>query len=134
MVELTTNRLERLDPGSRLYTATARRLTVASSRPHLGRWIVTFEEVTDRAGADQLHGAVLTADPVRDPDALWVHELVGSRVVDSSGRDHGPVVAVQANPASDLLVLEDGGLVPLRFVSGTRPGFIEVDIPDGLLE
>ena len=107
---------------------------MVASQPHLGRWIVTFEGVADRVGADALHGAVLMADRVEDPDALWVHDLVGSRLVDASGNDHGFVVAVQANPASDLLVLEGGGLVPLRFVSATRPGVIEAEIPDGLLE
>jgi len=134
VVELTTNRFERLDPGSRLFAAEGRELVVTSSRSHLGRWIVTFEGVADRAGADALRGTVLLAEPVDDPEALWVHELVGSRLVDSAGRDHGIVVAVQANPASDLLVLEGGGLVPLRFVVRTGPGVIEADLPEGLLE
>ncbi len=47
----------------------------------------------------------------------------------------GIVEAVQANPASDLLVLEDGGLVPLRFVVRSDPGVsVTVDVPDGLLD
>jgi 16S rRNA processing protein RimM len=68
-----------------------------------------------------------------DPDALWVHELVGSDVVDVEGRAHGRVAAVEANPASDLLVLEGGGLVPLRFVVSHGDGRVVVDPPVGLL-
>jgi 16S rRNA processing protein RimM len=77
---------------------------------------------------------VLRAAPIVDPEALWVHELHGSEVVDVTGRHLGRVTAVEANPASDLLVLEGGGLVPLRFVQEHRPGRVVVDVPDGLLE
>jgi hypothetical protein len=43
------------------------------------------------------------------------------------------VTALQENPASDLLVLDSGSLVPLTFVvDGPRDGRIEVDVPDGL--
>ena len=39
-----------------------------------------------------------------------------------------------ANPASDLIVLDGGGLVPMRFVVEHGPGSVTVDIPDGLLD
>ena len=66
---------------------------------------------------------------------LWVHELVGAEVVAADGRVLGTVAAVEANPASDLLVLEGGGLIPLRFVTGHRARVrVTVDIPDGLLD
>ena len=44
--------------------------------------------------------------------------------------------AVEANPASDLLVLESGGLIPLRFVTqnDAEAHTLVVDIPDGLLD
>ena len=72
---------------------------------------------------------------MEDPDALWVHELIGSLVDDGSGTELGRVTGVQANPASDLLVLDGGGLIPLRFVTGSDPGVrVTVDIPDGLLD
>jgi 16S rRNA processing protein RimM len=63
-----------------------------------------------------------------------VHDLVGSEVVEVDGTRHGAVVAVQANPASDLLVMEDGNLVPLRFVVGREDRRIVVDVPAGLFE
>ena len=70
------------------------------------------------------------------PGTLWVHELVGAPVRDAAGVVLGTVASVEANPASDLLVLESGGLIPVRFVTahdaGGRNG--RVDIPEGLLE
>jgi hypothetical protein len=45
------------------------------------------------------------------------------------------VTAVEANPASDLLVLDGGGLVPLCFVVDHVPGSrVVVRVPDGLLD
>ena len=133
VVELVTDRTERLAPGSVLSTD-HHPLEVTRSSPHQSRWIVAFAGVTDREAAEALRGTVLRAAPLHDPDALWVHELVGSEVVDPHGGRHGTVVAVQANPASDLLVLDAGQLVPLRFVVGRQPGVVVVDTPEGLLD
>jgi len=124
----------RLEPGSVLTTDRGP-LTVVSSRPHQGRHLVCFEGIDGREGADALRGLLLRARPIERPGTLWVHELVGATVVSSDGRELGVVAAVEANPASDLLVLADGGLVPLRFVVSHRPGErVVVDIPDGLLD
>ena|SRR5437016_187558 len=134
IVELVTNRTERLAVGSVLRSSTGADLEVLRSAPHKGRFIVAFAGVDDLEGAEALRDAGLAAEPLSDPDALWVHELIGAQVVDQEGRGHGRVAAVEANPASDLLVLEDGGLVPLRFVVGREPGRVVVDIPAGLLD
>jgi 16S rRNA processing protein RimM len=135
IVSLSTNRSERLEPGSVLTTHEGRGLRVIRASPHKGRYIVVFEGVDGIDAAEGLRGTDLFAPPLEDRSELWVHELVGSRVVDAEGRLLGIVEAVQANPASDLLVLEDGGLVPLRFVVRSDPGVsVTVDVPDGLLE
>ncbi len=56
-------------------------------------------------------------------------------MVDTEGAELGLVEGVEANPASDLLVLAGGPLIPLRFVVSTEPGVrVVVDIPDGLLD
>ncbi|MEA2703497.1 MAG: rRNA processing protein RimM [Actinomycetota bacterium] len=133
MVRLVTDRTERLDPGSVLESKRGP-MTVRSSRPHQGHWIVQFDGVADRNAADGLRGIALLAPPLEDPDALWVHELVGSRVVDATGAELGTITAVEANPASDLLVLDGGGLVPLTFMVDRQPGIVIVDIPAGLLD
>ena len=95
-----------------------------------------FEGVTDRAEAEALRGAELEAEPLEVPGTLWVHELIGMLVRDLDGTELGRVAAVEANPASDLLVLETGGLIPLRFVTAhdAAAGTVDVDIPEGLLE
>jgi 16S rRNA processing protein RimM len=133
IVELFTNRVERLAAGTSLSTPNGP-LVVERSSPHHGRWIVQFSGVAGVDAAEALRGTVLSAEPLEDPDALWVHELVGSSVVGVSGVDYGRVTAVEANPASDLLVLEGGGLVPLRFVVSHGDGRIVIDPPEGLLD
>jgi 16S rRNA processing protein RimM len=135
VVQLWTDLTERLDPGTVLITA-RRTLTVEASRPFQDRWIVQFEGIGDRTEAERLRGVELEAEAVEVPGKLWVHELIGAIVCDAAGAELGTVGAVEANPASDLLVLEDGGLIPLRFVTGhdSAAGTIVVDIPEGLLE
>ncbi len=132
VVALSTNRPERVARGAVLHVD-AGPLTVVSSRPHQHRHIVRFEGVDDRTAAEALHGQVLRAEPLEDPDALWVHELIGATVVDQHGTEHGTVTEVEVNPASDLLVLEGGALVPLTFVVERGDGRITVDVPEGLL-
>ena len=133
-VTLSSDRLERLRAGSVLY-AEQRPLVVASSRPHAGRWLVCFEGIDDRTEAETLLGVVLAGDArPGDADELWVHELIGASVRDPGGRDLGQVLAVEANPASDLLVLEGDVLVPMHFVVDQGPGFVVVDPPEGMLD
>jgi 16S rRNA processing protein RimM len=133
VVRLTTDRTERLAAGAVL-SSSAGDLEVVRATPSGDRWIVSFAGVGDREGAEALRDVILKAEPIADPEALWVHELHGSQVLDVNGRHLGVVAAVEANPASDLLVLEGGGLVPLRFVVEHGPGRLVVDVPAGLLE
>jgi 16S rRNA processing protein RimM len=134
-VSLTTDRTERVEPGAVLH-AGDRPLTVVSSRPHQGRWIVAFEGVTGREAAEVLRGDVLSAEPLDDPDALWVHDLVGAQVVTVDGRDCGKVTEVIANPAHDILQLDTGRMVPVVFVvdESGLPGRLVIDPPAGLVD
>ena len=74
------------------------------------------------------------AEPIDDPDALWVHELIGSRSSRSTGTDAGRCVAVVDNPAADLLELDSGALVPVVFVVGHADGVVVIDPPEGLFD
>ncbi|MDQ3385125.1 MAG: ribosome maturation factor RimM [Actinomycetota bacterium] len=132
-VLLTTDRLERLAVGSVLHTKRGV-LEVAASRPHQGGHLVTFDGVHDRNEAEGLRGLVLLAAPLDDPDELWVHELVGKLVVEVGGTPRGRVTALEVNPASDLLVLDSGALVPLTFVVDTAAEQLVVDAPEGLFD
>jgi len=149
VVDLWSNRPGRLAPGSVLWSQ-GRALTVQASRPNRDRHLVRFDGVGDRDGAERLRGCVLEAPvppgggaPAGDPSGpggqddgtLWVHELVGAEVVDLEETVLGTVVAMEANPASDLLVLDSGALVPLRFVvGGVAHGRLQVDVPPGLID
>ena len=95
MVTLYTNRTERLEIGAVL-CADHGELTVAGARPFQQRWIVQFTEVQDRDAAESLRGQALRAEPIVDPDELWVHELIGMRVCETDGTERGRVEAVQA--------------------------------------
>lgn len=155
VVDLVTNRTERLEAGVTLFTSASSSFTSASSSPSASasdpnsavtelvverssrfgaRWIVRFDGIVDREGAERARGWKLFAPPVEEAEALWVDELVGAEVFDQSGTQVGRVASVLANPASDLLELEGGGLIPLVFVTESGAGKVVVDIPEGLLE
>lgn len=133
IVALSTDRTERLDPGTVLFSDDGE-LTVVTAQPHQRRWIVQFAGVESREAAEALHGLVLRAEPLDDPDALFVHELIGSEVVDETGTVLGTVESVEQNPASNLLVLDGGALIPVRFITDHAPGRLVVDLPAGLLD
>jgi 16S rRNA processing protein RimM len=136
LVHLTTELTERLAPGSVLATARGP-LTVVASSPHQDRWIVRFEEIAGRDAAEGWRGVVLEAEAVDvelAADAFWVHELIGAEVVLVDGSPVGRVEEVEANPASDLLVLDTGALVPVVFITAQAPGRVTIEPPEGLLE
>ena len=132
-VDLVTDRRERVAPGVVLQSDRGP-LTVTSSRPHQGKWIVVFEGYADRNAAERLAGVVLRAEPLDDPEALWVDDLIGTAVVESNGTPRGRVVAVIENPAHDILELDSGALVPIVFVRSCEAGVTTVEVPAGLFE
>lgn len=133
VVELWSDRTERLAPGSVLSSPRGE-LRVVSAARHQERWLVRFEGVGDRAGAEALRGVVLSAERLEDPSVIWVDQLFGAEVVER-GVVRGRVVAVEANPASDLLVLDTGALVPLAFVRAVEANErVTVEAPEGLFE
>ncbi len=133
-VTLSSERSVRLAVGSVLH-ADGRPLVVVSARPHAGRWLVCFEGIADRTAAEALLGMMLSGEALPSEDGeLWVHELIGASVRDAAGEDLGRVTAVEANPASDLLVLDGDVLVPMHFIVDQGPGFVVVDLPEGLLD
>ena len=133
LVHLTTDRVERLSTGSRLKAGERWLIVTASSRSN-DRWRVHFDGIDDRSAAEALARVVLEAEPIDDPDALWIHELIGADVVEVDGTARGRCVAVIDNPAADLLELESGALVPASFVVSTADGVVTIDPPAGLFE
>ena len=109
-------------------------MTIIFCAPQGDRWRVRFAEIHDRKGAESIARLELRAAPLTDPDALWVHELIGARVVLVNGVSAGVVAEFETNPASDLLILESGAIVPLVFVVSVSNGVVTIDPPEGLLE
>jgi 16S rRNA processing protein RimM len=143
------------DPDSRFVDGTALRtdpvergpLTIASSRWHSGRLLITFAGVSDRAGAESLTGTMLVVDiedlpALSDPEEFYDHDLVGLSAVDTAGTALGTVADVIHGPGSDLLAITrtDGGETLVPFVKAIVPtvdvaaGRLVIDPPDGLFE
>lgn len=134
---LSTDRAERAAADSKLW-ARDRWLTVSQSSNASGKWRVHFAGVDDRTAAEALTGTTVFAEPIEDDDALWVHHLIGASVIEVNGIDRGRCVSVVANPASDLLELDSGALVPVRFVTDVDVSggvqLVTIDPPDGLFD
>jgi 16S rRNA processing protein RimM len=137
LLTLTTDRVERAAVGSRLLIAGEWYEVLQSSRSN-ERFRVHLSGVDTREAAQALTGRPMLAEPIDDPDAMWIHQLIGARVVEVSGVERGTCVAVVDNPAADLLELDGGALVPVTFVTDVTgkgaAGTITIDPPEGLFE
>ncbi len=137
VVSFTTDRAERWQVGATM-TATIgtseQVLTIESARAQSDRWVVHFVGYNNRNDAERLVNAELMAEPIDDPDSLWVHQLIDSIVTDTTGRTLGVCVAVIDNPAHAILELDNGGLIPATFIVSSANAKTVVDPPEGLLE
>ena len=148
-VEVLSDVPGRFDAGVAVQVA-GRTVRIATSRPHQGRMLVRFEEVTDRTAAELLRGRDIEAPPVdvSESETYYVHELVGMAVVDGGSTRLGVVTALIELPSAagyDLLEVtrDDGATWLLPAVDdlvevdededGTRRLRV-VDAPPGLLD
>lgn len=109
-------------------------LVVVSARAQKDRFVVHFAGVEDRNDAERLTNAYLYAPAVTDPSALWVHQLIGSDVVDTGGERWGICTGVVHNPAHDILEIDNNVLVPMPFVRSCDGKTTVIDPPVGLRE
>ena len=138
-VRLSSNRLERLEPGSRLWVGEWLEVVSSARVPGSDRWIVEFAGFSDRTSAEQLVNRTIWAEPFEDEEAVWVHQVIGAEVRDVHGVVHGRCRSVIANPANDLIELDSGALIPVNFVTSvsSEDGIaftVVVDPPEGLFE
>ena len=137
-VELRTDEPERrFAPGQVLREEGGTRLfTVRSVRDHSGRLLVRFAELVDRAGAEEVRGALLIAavepdERPAEPGTFYDRQLIGLRATTPNGADVGSVRSVLHLPAQDVLEIETAAgprLVP--FVAALVP---DVDLEAGRL-
>ncbi|MDN5765265.1 MAG: ribosome maturation factor RimM [Humibacillus sp.] len=125
-----------------------RQLTIRSTRVHNGIWLLAFEEVPDRTGAEGLRGTRLlaaapsaeTAHEDSDEDAFYEDDLVGLEARDPGGVVVGTISGLEIGAAQDRLVLTltDGvtAYVPFmrHFVPTVADDHVVVDAPAGLYD
>ena len=111
-----------------------KRLEIESIRPQQDRFVVHFSGLNDRNDAEKFTNKFLYAAPVDDDDALWVHQLIGSMVVDVDGDTWGKCTGVLNNPAHEILEIEGGLLVPIPFVESCDGVTTVIRPPEGLRE
>ena len=136
-LSLTSDLVQRREVGAQLIildSSGQRTLTITASRPQQDRWVVHFEGIDDRNAAEKLTNKFLFAAPIEGADGLWVHQLIGSEVEDTSRVSWGVCTGVLNNPAHDLLELESGVLIPMPFVLSCDEGITVIDPPAGLRE
>ncbi|PIE31337.1 MAG: 16S rRNA processing protein RimM [Ilumatobacter coccineus] len=136
-LSLSTDRVERAQVGQRLSIA-GQWHTIERSSPAAHRWRIHLSGIDDRSQAETLTGETVYAEPIDDPDEIWVHQVIGAEVIDTDGRRRGRCVAMIDNPASDLVELDSGALVPAVFIvkvdTDSTPAVVTIDPPDGLFE
>jgi 16S rRNA processing protein RimM len=83
--------------------------TVERARPDRDHWIVKLSGLGSRNDVEAVRGELLEtadADVLRDDDeSYFVHELIGLRVVTTSGAELGRVVEVLQPGANDVYVV-----------------------------
>ena len=125
-------------------------VTVAHATPFKGGWIVRVQELADRTAAEAWRERTLLAPlaelPPPSGDQVYLHELVGMRVVRGQGEaraDVGEVVDYYELPHALMLEVKraDTGalvLVPYRpeivVEVDTQARVVTLDPPEGLLE
>lgn len=151
LIDADSENPERFRMGSRLLAdvgGRVRQLEVATSRPHRGRQLVRFADVTDRNGAEELRGALLEVPedqvPAAEDGTFYYFQLVGCRVVDRRLGELGEVTSVVEDGGGVLLEVAapegDGRSVLVPFANALLPeidigeGLIVSDLPEGLLE
>lgn len=132
-LSLTSDRPERRRAGTKVF-ALGSWWTIDKIRQSNDRFLVQLAGVSVREDAAKLTNEIAFAEPIHDDSALWVHELVGSRVIDRAGTEYGTCTAVLDNPAHALIETDTGVLVPVPFVVSHDDGVVVVDPPAGLLD
>ena len=96
-------------------------LTISDSRPYKQGWIVRFEEIADRDSAELWRGRYLLAPfselPPPDENQVYLHDLVGMRVIGTGGEDLGSVASFYELPQGLVLDVETGRgtvMIPYR--------------------
>lgn len=127
VIDVRTDEPERRFARGVSLSAGSRTLTVAASRWHSGRLLVSFAEVADRTAAENLRGTMLESDVdpdelPDDDDAYYDRQLIGLEARTSAGEAIGEVVSVVHHDEQDTLIIRaEGREVMVPFVAAIVP-------------
>ena len=98
-------------------------------------FICTLRNVTDRNRAEALRGVELCVNRAKLPSLaegeFYLQDLTG-KPVEAEGKTVGTVAGFQNYGAGDLMELQDGLLLPVRFVTEVDEA-VKVALPEGYL-
>jgi 16S rRNA processing protein RimM len=123
-----------LQRGRPVYLAGVRRVIERSRADH-DQWILKLNGIGSRNDVEPLRGELLEAadnDVLRDDDeSYFVHELIGLRVVTTTGRELGSISEVLQTGANDVYVVKGERGETLVPVIGEV--IEEIDVSGGLV-
>jgi 16S rRNA processing protein RimM len=130
-----------------LLASTGERFEIQKLKPRKDGFIATLKGVVDRNKAETLKGVELFVLrlqlPEPEKDEVYIHDLIGVRVVEKDGASFGTVVAVPNFGAGDLIEIRRDGaeetvLVPFARdyvpVIDLAKREIVVDLPETYLD
>jgi 16S rRNA processing protein RimM len=146
-IEVRTDEPERYFLDDHSIDVDGKSMVITRAHWHGQRMLLSFAGIDDRTAAEQLRGAILTAErpddqQPEDPDNFYDASLIGSRVERENGDLVGELSEIVHLPAQDLLVVtnEHGREFLVPFVTEIVPVVdvdqkrIVIDPPPGLLE
>ncbi len=110
IVEHASEEPERFAAGAELLAAGEPARVVSSKRAGQGRLVVKLDRRVERGTALEVSREAL---PEPEPGEWYVFQLIGLDVEEAGGRTLGKVADVEPWPANDVLVLDDGAMLPL---------------------
>ena len=133
-VQLLSDSDVRVAPGASCSRAARRSWSSPHGWPPTAAGVVKFAQIPDRTAAERYANRALRGRPIEDPDALWVHEMIGARVVEVDGTERGVCVVGARQSGRRSARTRLGALVPSNFVVSIDGDTIRVDTPDGLFD
>jgi 16S rRNA processing protein RimM len=109
---------------------------ITKSKPATDHFICTLKNVTDRNQAEALKGTELLVAREKLPklpDGEFYLSDLNGKSVEAQSQSLGPVIGFQNYGAGDLMELESGMLIPVRFIK-TVDATVHVNLPEGYLE
>jgi 16S rRNA processing protein RimM len=113
-----------------LQTADGTEVNITRLKPAKDEFICTLMTVTDRNAAEALKGIELFVDRTKLPPEPLLADLVG-RPVTHKDQPLGTIAGFQNFGAGELMELDNGLLIPARFITSDA---VTVDLPDGFLD